>query len=75
MSGLDEIYMAVEIITKHHSKISILHCVSEYPASYKNINLNSIPYLKNFPNYKIGYSDHSINLNSKCSCSPRSRDN
>ena len=46
MSGLDEIYMAVEIITKHHSKISILHCVSEYPASYKNINLNSIPYLK-----------------------------
>lgn len=63
MSGLDEIDMAVEIITKHHSEISILHCVSEYPASYKNINLNSIPYLKkNFPNYKIGYSDHSIGI-------------
>ena len=63
MSGLQEINDALDIITKYHNNISILHCVSEYPASYDNINLKSITYLKNkFPKYTIGYSDHSIGI-------------
>lgn len=63
MSGLQEINDALDIITKYHNNISILHCISEYPASYENINLKSITYLKNkFPKYTIGYSDHSIGI-------------
>lgn len=63
MSGLQEIENALKIITRHHDNISILHCISEYPASYENINLKSITFLKKrFPNYTIGYSDHSIGI-------------
>lgn len=63
MSGLSEIHDAVNSISKFHDKISILHCLSQYPAEYQNINLKSIYFLKKeFPNYKIGYSDHSIGI-------------
>lgn len=63
MAGIKELDDALDIITKHHSDISILHCVSEYPTQYKNVNLNSIKYLKeNYGKYKIGYSDHTIGI-------------
>ena len=54
---------ALNVISKHHEKISILHCLSEYPANYKNLNLNTIKFLKKeYSKYKIGYSDHSIGI-------------
>ncbi len=63
MGGVKELDDALEIITKHHSNISILHCVSEYPTQYKNVNLNSIKFLMdNYKDYTIGYSDHSIGI-------------
>ncbi len=63
MSGLKELKTAIKIITKYHHNISILHCLSEYPASYKNLNLKTITFLKKqFPQYQIGYSDHSIGI-------------
>jgi 3-deoxy-D-glycero-D-galacto-nononate 9-phosphate synthase len=63
MGGKAEIDNALEAITRYHSNITILHCLSQYPSEYKNINLNTIPYLKeNYPEYAIGYSDHSIGI-------------
>jgi sialic acid synthase len=63
MGGKKEIDDALEVITKQHTNISILHCVSEYPTQPKNVNLNTITYLiKNYPNYLIGYSDHTIGI-------------
>ena len=63
MSGIEEIDSAISIISKYHDQISILHCLSEYPASYKNINLKSIIFFKkNYSKYVIGYSDHSIGI-------------
>lgn len=63
MSGKSELDTALEIITKQHNQISILHCVSEYPTQPANVNLNTISYLKdNYPQYKIGYSDHTIGI-------------
>jgi 3-deoxy-D-glycero-D-galacto-nononate 9-phosphate synthase len=51
------------VITKHHDNISILHCVSEYPTAPQNVNLKTIHYLqKNYPQYTIGYSDHTIGI-------------
>tara|TARA_Y100000590_G_scaffold453393_1_gene598363 strand:- start:625 stop:1638 length:1014 start_codon:yes stop_codon:yes gene_type:complete len=44
-------------------KLILLHCVSNYPASKKELNLNSIPFLKKkLPKFKIGYSDHSLGI-------------
>ncbi len=63
MTGKKELDDALEVITRHHSEISILHCLSQYPSEYQNINLKTIAYLKEqYPQYKIGYSDHSIGI-------------
>lgn len=63
MAGKKELDDALDCISKHHNNISILHCVSQYPTEPQNTNLNTIKYLqKNYPQYTIGYSDHTIGI-------------
>ena len=63
MAGKKELDEAMDVITKYHNEISILHCVSQYPTNPNNLNLNTIKYLKNnYPQYKIGFSDHTIGI-------------
>lgn len=63
MGGKKELDDALNVITKHHSNISILHCVSQYPTHPQNTNLRSITYLiNNYGKYTIGYSDHTIGI-------------
>ncbi len=63
MAGRKELDDAISAISRYHNNISILHCVSEYPTQYHNVNLNTIDYLfKNYSQYIIGYSDHTIGI-------------
>lgn len=63
MAGKKELDDAIDVITKYHSNLSILHCVSQYPTKPENVNLRTITYLqKNYPNFTIGYSDHTIGI-------------
>ena len=63
MAGKKELDVALDVITKQHSNISILHCVSQYPTRPENVNLNTISYLsKNYSEYTVGYSDHTIGI-------------
>ncbi len=63
MGGLDEIDNALEVIGKYHNDVSILHCLSQYPSEYRNINLKSVLFLEQeYPDLAIGYSDHSIGI-------------
>lgn len=63
MAGKRELDTALEVISIHHSSISILHCVSQYPTEPKNTNLSTLRYLqKNYSQYTIGYSDHTIGI-------------
>jgi 3-deoxy-D-glycero-D-galacto-nononate 9-phosphate synthase len=63
MASKKELDDALDVIVKIHSEISILHCVSEYPTQYKNVNLKTIKYLiDNYSQYTIGYSDHTIGI-------------
>jgi N-acetylneuraminate synthase len=42
--------------------LTLLYCVSKYPASDEDIDLSSITKLKSkYPNLKVGYSDHTGN--------------
>lgn len=63
MATLEEIKAAVSILEKNGVKsesITILHCNTEYPTPYEDVNLETISYLKEqFPKYRIGFSDHS----------------
>jgi len=62
MSLIDEIRNAVEAIEETGNRnLCILHCVSVYPAPAEIINLNNMVMLQEeFPEYVIGYSDHTI---------------
>jgi sialic acid synthase SpsE len=63
MAGERELNEALEVLSKHHEDISILHCVSQYPTEYENVNLNTIKYLQEkYPQYTIGYSDHTVGI-------------
>lgn len=63
MASKKELDEALDIITKKHDNISILHCVSEYPTHPDHLNLKTIKYLKeHYPNYRIGFSDHTIGI-------------
>lgn len=63
MAGQAELDEALATINHYHDNITILHCVSEYPTKYENVNLKTITYLqKRYPNYKVGYSDHTIGI-------------
>ncbi|MDE6393650.1 MAG: N-acetylneuraminate synthase family protein [Muribaculaceae bacterium] len=63
MAGKKELDDALEVITRRHDNISILHCVSEYPTHPDNLNLRTITYLKkHYPQYTIGFSDHTIGI-------------
>ncbi len=54
---------ALNVISKFHENISILHCVSQYPTNPNNLNLLTIKYLQeNYKNYTIGFSDHTIGI-------------
>ena len=44
-----------------NNDVTILHCLSQYPAEYSKLNLKSIDWIKDaYPDAKVGYSDHSI---------------
>lgn len=62
MASFEEIKAAVGVIESTGNRnLCILHCVSVYPASSEIINLNNIKLLQQaFPDYPIGYSDHTI---------------
>lgn len=61
-STIDEIRWAYNILrSETNADIVLLHCVLSYPTSNEDANLNMIECLKNeFPDAKIGYSDHTI---------------
>ena len=42
------------------NKLTLMHCVSEYPVEFKNLNLLNIKFLKNNFKINVGFSDHSI---------------
>jgi sialic acid synthase SpsE len=62
MGELEEICRAVESIENAgNQNICLLHCVSVYPPEISTIRLKNILGLrKEFPDYPIGFSDHSI---------------
>jgi sialic acid synthase SpsE len=48
---------------KYSNELVLMHCVSSYPTSYKDVNLSAIQYMiKKFKNCLIGYSDHTIGI-------------
>lgn len=59
MSTLEEIKTAVKIIKDNGSSdITVLHCNTEYPTPYKDVNLRAMITIKKELGLAVGYSDH-----------------
>ena len=62
MSYEKEVKEAIKILVKNgirKSDIILLHCTSQYPSKFSDLNLNAIKTLKNKFKCSVGYSDHS----------------
>lgn len=68
MATIEEIETAVrEIERAGNHNICILHCVSLYPVEAELVNLNNMLMLRErFPEYAVGYSDHTIGSEIAC---------
>ena len=61
MASNEEIDQAINILISsgaERSQITVLHCTSEYPAPFEDINLNAMDSIQEAHNVKVGYSDH-----------------
>jgi len=63
MSNLKEIKEALNIIRNEGIReIILLHCVTNYPAEMKEVNLKAIQTLRNVFKIPVGLSDHTIGI-------------
>ena len=59
MSDIEEIGMAIEILQRYGTRdIVLLHCTTQYPTPYEEVNLRAMLTLKEKFNLSVGYSDH-----------------
>ncbi len=65
MADMEEIRAALGILTSSGTKkdqISILHCTTEYPAPYRDVNLSAIKTIGDAFQVNVGYSDHTLGI-------------
>ena len=61
MSTLAEIEFAINLLCDaglNRSNLTLLHCTTEYPCPYKDVNLSAMKTMADKFNLPIGYSDH-----------------
>jgi len=65
MANVSEIRNALNILTSSGTKknnITIMHCNTEYPTPFIDVNLLAMQQLKNEFKLDVGYSDHTIGI-------------
>ena len=65
MATLGEVKDALDILVKSGTKkkdIIVLHCNTEYPTSFKDVNLLAMVTMKNILGVQVGYSDHTSGI-------------
>lgn len=61
MASLDEVEAAINVLVKsgtEKNKITVLHCNTDYPTRFEDVNLNAMNTIKTRLGVEIGYSDH-----------------
>lgn len=63
MCNMKEIYDAIQVLEKNGSKnIELLHCNTQYPTPFEDVNLRAMLSIKQEFNKVIGYSDHTLGI-------------
>ena len=64
MSTLEELDRAIDFLKRRNAYVILLHCVSKYPCPPQDLHLGTIGFLRERYNIPIGFSDHSIGIDS-----------
>lgn len=64
MSTLEELDKAVDFLKRRNAEVVLLHCVSKYPCPPEHLNLLTIGFLRERYGIPVGFSDHSIGVDS-----------
>ena len=63
MSSLKEVRVAVEVLKEYGNKdIAVLHCNTEYPTPFTDVNLKAMLTMRDELGVKVGYSDHTMGI-------------
>lgn len=63
MCNMKDIDDALSILRTYESgEISLLHCTTEYPVPYEEVNLRAMDTLRRRYNVSVGYSDHTTGI-------------
>lgn len=63
MCEMEEIREAIKILKDNGAgKISVLHCNTEYPTPYKDVNLLAMDTIRDEFDCEVGYSDHTLGI-------------
>lgn len=63
MSTMAEVEEAVEVLQMNGAKdITLLHCNTQYPTPYGDVNLRAMLALKDKFHTEVGYSDHTLGI-------------
>lgn len=59
MSNMQEVKDAVKVLKDNGAgEITLLHCTTEYPAPYEDVNLKAMETMRKEAGLNVGYSDH-----------------
>lgn len=64
MSTLEELDKTVDFLKRHNAPTLVFHCVSKYPCPPEDLRLGTIAFLSERYHIPIGFSDHSIGIDS-----------
>ena len=63
MCDLKEIREAVKVLEENGTReIELLHCNTQYPTPFEDVNLNAMKNIQDNLNKPVGYSDHSLGI-------------
>lgn len=63
MCNMNEIEAAIDVLEKNGtSDIELLHCNTQYPTPFKDVNLNAMLEIKDVTGKAVGYSDHTVGI-------------
>lgn len=63
MCNIQEIKDAVKVLEENGTRnISLLHCNTQYPTPFKDVNLKAMLHISRETNKSIGYSDHTLGI-------------